>query len=659
MRQAKTIPELQSYISSAQSSVQQNGTAMLAEEKRMEQLYAEFREAERERDALEEENDSLREEIEDLQDQLESLNDDNDEDGSRAAEIQRQIAACRAEMRENSRAIQPLERQMSQAMQAIQIAQRRIKQYAEFLGGCRQALLGVDQMLVGHIEERSLANSGMEQLGRMNYSTASAGPRASKLAQDVQDCERERQKVAQLQAEITGYLGDGVNISAAAAQKGTISGHGGAGRPASAAVQTPGAAPPAAAGPPDNGPSHIETAKTVSAAAAPPQMVSMAPPGGKPQADVSDIRQMAQANRGKWADAAGFICAGAAAAGMAAQDAENAPAKEESPLQKRVNELHEQYDRMEKMRSTVDSFDESDDKAVMLNRIAEDFAWKAKEMDAERAPLDEQYQQLMKRYGELANRPETKETRELQHQISKKMLEVDAARKTLKSDSEYFQMHVNAIRRNYPIKTKFVGVRGKQMSECMLSMIPQQGLVVENFKGTCGCCCIAEAIELLGGSATEAEIIEFARAHKLCTDKKIKDSYSAEKRARIVGDNGGTTMDEREKILEELGYQCEYDFKGSLNNIYQQLQTGKVAMIAIDHHVLKKKSEQKHSLFSVSSADHAVIVTGVELDENGEPAGIWIHDTGNCSYMGTEFYCSKQDFKKWMKAAGSVVQYVS
>lgn len=662
MSQLKTIQQLQGEVVSAEGNVRQTGENLVAAKRDAKRLSQQFAATERQIASLEAQNDALYGQLDSLYSQLNSLGDDEDEDGSEAAAIESEIASCQAEISANQAQIDSLEEESATLQKQMGKIAQKISQCTQILRGYRQSLQQTDQMFTGHIEERSKIQSGMEQISRLKYGSSARQP-AGQLAQDVQTCEQECQKIAQLQDEISRYLDDNVKIQGAAAQRGSISGgsgagRGGAGRTTTGSGQAPGMIPPPV-GTPDAGPSSIETAKTTSAGFTPPPVVSMAPPGGKSQADVSDIRQMAQENRGKWADAAGFMCAGAAAAGMAAQGAENAPAKEESPLQKRVNELHEQYNRMEKMREAVNAFDESDDKAVMLNRIAEDFAWKAKEMDAERAPLDEQYQQLMKRYRELANRPETKETRELQHQISQKMLEVDAVRETLKSDSEFFRTHVNEIRRDYPIKTKFVGVRGKQMSECMLSMIPQQGLAVKNFGGTCGCCCIAEAIELLGGSATEAEIVEFARAHKLCTDKKIKDSYSAEKRERIVGDNGATTMDEREKILEELGYQCEYDFKGSLNNIYQQLQAGKVAMIAIDHHVLKKESEQKHSLFSVSSTDHVVIVTGMELDENGEPAGIWIHDTGNCSYMGTEFYCGKKDFKKWMKAVGSVVQYVS
>ena len=82
-------------------------------------------------------------------------------------------------------------------------------------------------------------------------------------------------------------------------------------------------------------------------------------------------------------------------------------------------------------------------------------------------------------------------------------------------------------------------------------------------------------------------------------------------------------------------------------------------MVGVNHHDLYPKGTKKRSLFAANSTDHMVMVTGIERDENGEPCGLWVHDTGGFNGDRTEVYCSKKDFKKWMKAAGSVVQYVS
>lgn len=662
MSQAKTIQQLQGDVTTAEGKVQQVGASLQAEQKRAERLSSEIRSNEQRYEGLKDEIRSLSAELEGLYSQLNGLDNENDEDGSRAAAVESEIARCQSERSDCEEEIRDVKAELSQQKQERQAAQARIRQYAGLLRQHRQALQQVDQIFVGHIEERSMVRSGMEQISRMKYG-ASAGPRAGQLAQDIQTCEQERQKVASLQTEITRYLGDGVTVQAPAAQKGTMSGPGGAGRASASAAgtQAPGTAPQTGNKMPDAGPSRIETAQTTAADIAPPPVVSMAPPGGRQQTDVSDIRQMAQQNRGKWADAAGFMCAGAAAAGMAAQGAENAPAKEESPLQKRVNKFHKQYIALMNTRNSIDRdyTDKDKDKAIMMHRLAEEYRLKAQEVDAECEQLAQQEAQLQKENEKMSHFPETSENLQVRHQIEDKLLDVQAALERARSDSGDLWNEANDLNRQYHANTTFVGVRGKQLIDCMTSMIPRQGRAVKNFKGTCGCCCIAEAIELLGGSATEAEIIEFARKYKLCNDKKIKDEYSAKKKERIMVQNGGTSIESQKEILNRLGYQCEPKFDQSVDDIYQQLLAGKVAMVGVNHHDLYPKGTKKRSLFAANSTDHMVMVTSIELDESGKPCGLWVHDTGGFNKERTEVYCGKKDFKKWMKAVGSVVQYVS
>lgn len=315
MSQAKTIQQLQGDVTTAEGKVQQVGASLQAEQKRAERLSSEIRSNEQRYEGLKDEIRSLSAELEGLYSQLNGLDNENDEDGSRAAAVESEIARCQSERSDCEEEIRDVKAELSQQKQERQAAQARIRQYAGLLRQHRQALQQVDQIFVGHIEERSMVRSGMEQISRMKYG-ASAGPRAGQLAQDIQTCEQERQKVASLQTEITRYLGDGVTVQAPAAQKGTMSGPGGAGRASASAAgtQAPGTAPQTWNKMPDAGPSRIETAQTTAADIAPPPVVSMAPPGGRQQTDVSDIRQMAQENRGKWADEAGFMCAGAESA---------------------------------------------------------------------------------------------------------------------------------------------------------------------------------------------------------------------------------------------------------------------------------------------------------------------------------------------------------
>lgn len=623
MSQPKTIQQLQGEVVSAEGNVRQTGENLVAAKRDAERLSQQAAATERQIASLEAQNDALYGQLDSLYSQLDSLDDEEDEDGSEAASIESEIASCQAEISANQAQIDSLEEESAALQKQMGKIAQKISQCTQILRGYRQSLQQTDQMFAGHIEERSKAQSGMEQISRLKYGSSARQP-AGQLAQDVQTCEQECQKIAQLQDEISRYLDDNVKIQGAAAQRGSISGgsgagRGGTGRTTTGSGQAPGMVPPPV-GTPDVGPSSIETAKTTSADFTSPPVVSMAPPGGKSQADVSDIRQMAQENRGKWADAAGFMCAGAAAAGMAAQSAENAPAKEESPLQKRVNKFHKQYIALMNTRNSIDrDFDDKDkaDKAVMMHRLAEEYRLKAQEVDAECEQLAQQEAQLQKENEKMSHFPETSENLQVRHQIEDKLLDVQEALKRAKSDSGDLWNEANDLNRQYHANTTFVGVRGKQLIDCMTSMIPRQGRAVKNFKGTCGCCCIAEAIELLGGSATEAEIIEFARKYKLCNDKKIKDGYSAKKIERIMVHNGGTGIESQKEILNRLGYQCEPKFDQSVDDIYQQLLAGKVAMVGVNHHDLYPKRTKKRSLFAANSTDHMVMVTGIERDENG------------------------------------------
>lgn len=312
MSQQMSIPQLQGQISNMRGKVQQCGAGLQAARKAAEQAVSEFRSKESRRDSLEERVDDLRDRISDLHNEMSSL---DDEDEASRDNLRSEIRGCSEMIRDYSSEIRDIEQEMSQLQQRIQVNQQRSQQYAGILTQCREALKQIDQQLVGHIQERSQAGSRMEVLQRMNYASTAGSP-AGKLSQDVTLCEQERQKVASMQSEITRYLDDGVVVQAPEAQKKTYSGPGGAGRASPEAPVLPGLSDnspgadspvlPGLSAAVDSGPSHIETAKTVGAPVAAPSMVSMAPPGNGAQVDVSDIRQAAEANRGKWADAGGF-----------------------------------------------------------------------------------------------------------------------------------------------------------------------------------------------------------------------------------------------------------------------------------------------------------------------------------------------------------------
>lgn len=320
MKQPKTIAQLQSEIISAENNVRQTGEQLVAAQRDAQRLAEQLAGAEQQIASLEAQNDALYNRLDSLYAQLDSLSDEEDEDGSRAAAIESEISSCQAEISSNQEEISDIKEEAAAMQQQLEALNQKLAGYAQILKGYRTSLQQTDQILVGHIEERSTVGVKLDRLSRMNYSASSAGQPAGRLEQEVPTCERERQRVAHLQDEITRYLKDGVKVPMPAAQKaagsgGGSSGHGGAGRtPTGKGGQAPQTAPQTARTP-AAGPSRIETARTTGASFAPPPVVSMKAPGGGATADVSDIQQLAQKNRGKWADEAGFLCNGAANAG--------------------------------------------------------------------------------------------------------------------------------------------------------------------------------------------------------------------------------------------------------------------------------------------------------------------------------------------------------
>ena len=214
-------------------------------------------------------------------------------------------------------------------------------------------------------------------------------------------------------------------------------------------------------------------------------------------------------------------------------------------------------------------------------------------------------------------------------------------------------------------RTTFSGVGGKSFTDLHKNMIQKQGEANTDFRGTCGLCSIANTLTALGnpkmsaleGSQKEGDVLQRARDSRACETHKILPFTSERKQEHLRNLNGGTTDTDITKIMNSYGYSCETKSKQSLSDIAEQLESGKGAMISVDHRVLNTGNDavkQRHL-----SADHKVTVTGIEKNTEGKPVGLWIHDTGGSSTMGTAFYCSAEDYNVWKKSKDSTVQYVS
>ena len=205
-------------------------------------------------------------------------------------------------------------------------------------------------------------------------------------------------------------------------------------------------------------------------------------------------------------------------------------------------------------------------------------------------------------------------------------------------------------------RTTMVSVGGGSLTALHGMLTPQQGNAVPDFRGTCGICSSADTATMLGVRYTEAEAIAIARAEKACRDKPILPVYPERVKEAIRNHNGGTNCYDREKILHKMGFEAQTERVNSLTHIADQINSGRGAILGVDARVLHKDSSLKST--RAFEANHGVSVTGVEFNAKGEPVGLWLHDTGVHSSMGTEFFCSAADFEMIKKTPGSSVLFV-
>ena len=227
--------------------------------------------------------------------------------------------------------------------------------------------------------------------------------------------------------------------------------------------------------------------------------------------------------------------------------------------------------------------------------------------------------------------------------------------RSAESDARREAEHM-AIGLNPEDRTTMVSVGGSSLTALHGMLTQQQGYAVPDFHGPCGICASADTATMLGVRCTEAEAIAIARAEKACIDKPVRSIYPERVKEIIRSHNGGTNCYDREKILHKMGFEVQTERVNSLTQIADQVKSGKGAILGVDSRVLNKDSRPKST--RAFDANHGVSVTGVEFNVKGEPVGLWLHDTGVHSTMGTEFFCSADDFEKIRRTSGSRVQFV-
>lgn len=163
-----------------------------------------------------------------------------------------------------------------------------------------------------------------------------------------------------------------------------------------------------------------------------------------------------------------------------------------------------------------------------------------------------------------------------------------------------------------------------------------QGSADPAFQGTCGLCACANILRLAGVNATEAQMIAYASTtsnsgtlfQKLCVT-----GYAD------PGMNGGTSPKSRQYILRNFGidsgiFPLAIEKDGTLSNsnlttISDNVSAGRGVVLSVHADILWHDAP-----FGVDDY-HAVTVTSVKKDANGNILGFYICDSAN---SGTSYY---------------------
>lgn len=156
------------------------------------------------------------------------------------------------------------------------------------------------------------------------------------------------------------------------------------------------------------------------------------------------------------------------------------------------------------------------------------------------------------------------------------------------------------------------------------------------YRGTCGLCSCANILRLAGVKATEKKILNYARSTKDPNDPGSKLCQTGYFNASL---NGGTTPKNRKQILEHFGISSSLisviskedgsPSEENVTRIAEQVSSGRGVILSVHANILWYDAPAE------SGDNHAVTVTSVKKDKDGQVLGFFICDSAN---DGTTFY---------------------
>jgi len=182
----------------------------------------------------------------------------------------------------------------------------------------------------------------------------------------------------------------------------------------------------------------------------------------------------------------------------------------------------------------------------------------------------------------------------------------------------------------------------------------KQGSASPSFQGTCGLCACANILRLAGVNVTEAQMIAYASTteapgtlfEKLCSTGYVNPEF-----------NGGTSPKSRQYILQHFGissgiFPLSLDSKGSVSDdnltaISNYVSSGRGVILSVHADILWHDAPEGIRDY------HAVTVTSVKKDTNGNILGFYICDSAK---NGTSYY-SAEKVKRALTGAPMNVTY--
>jgi hypothetical protein len=156
------------------------------------------------------------------------------------------------------------------------------------------------------------------------------------------------------------------------------------------------------------------------------------------------------------------------------------------------------------------------------------------------------------------------------------------------------------------------------------------------YQGDCGLVSCQDVLNQHGQEVTENDIVQHADQNNLCdnTQSKAKDC-------------GGTTPEQQSRILKDHGVPAHVEKGGSLESLAQNIGQGRSVIVEVNSDTLWKVNNP----YDTGQADHAVVVTGVEMDQQTQKiSGFYINDSGDG--ISNKFIDAKTMQEAWADAQG-------